>query len=33
MLPSMNRMLKDQIGLDGEPESDAVMRERYLKDL
>ena len=32
-LPSMGQLLKDQIGLAGEPESDAVMRERYLKDL
>jgi hypothetical protein len=33
VLPSMNQMLKDQIGLDGEPESDAAMRERYRQDL
>jgi PPOX class probable FMN-dependent enzyme len=33
VLPSMNRMLKDQIGLEGEPESDAAMRERYRQDL
>lgn len=33
VLPSMNQMLKDQIGLEGKPESDAAMRERYRKDL
>jgi uncharacterized protein len=33
VLPSMNQMLKDQIGLEGEPESDAAMRERYRRDL
>lgn len=33
VLPSMNQMLKDQIGLEGEPESEAAMRQRYLKDL
>jgi len=33
VLPSMNQMLKDQIGLEGEPESDAAMRERYRQDL
>ena len=33
VLPSMGQMLKDQIGLPGEPESDATMRARYVKDL
>ena len=33
VLPSMGQMLKDQIGLEGEPESDAAMRARYVKDL
>ena len=33
VLPSMNQMLKDQIGLEGEPESDAAMRERFRQDL
>jgi PPOX class probable FMN-dependent enzyme len=33
VLPSMNQMLKDQIGLEGEPESEAAMRERYRRDL
>ena len=33
VLPSMNQMLKDQIGLEGEPESEAAMRKRYEKDL
>ena len=33
VLPSMGQMLKDQIGLAGEPESDAAMRARYVKDL
>lgn len=33
VLPSMNQMLKDQIGLQGEPESEAAMRARYLNDL
>jgi uncharacterized protein len=33
VLPSMNQMLKDQIGLEGEPESDAAMRERYRQEL
>lgn len=33
VLPSMGQMLKDQIGLEGEPESDATMRARYVKDL
>lgn len=32
VLPSMGQMLKDQIG-SGEAESDAAMRQRYLKDL
>ena len=33
VLPSMNQMLKDQIGLEGKPESDATMRERFRQDL
>lgn len=33
VLPSMGRMLKDQIGLTEEPESQEVMRERYSKQL
>lgn len=33
ILPTMNQMLKDQIGLDGEPESEASMRARYQADL
>jgi len=33
VLPTMGQMLKDQIGLAGEPESDAAMRARYVKDL
>jgi PPOX class probable FMN-dependent enzyme len=33
VLPSMGQMLRDQIGLEGEPESDATMRARYAKDL
>jgi PPOX class probable FMN-dependent enzyme len=33
VLPSMNQMLKDQIGQDGEPESEASMRARYQADL
>jgi PPOX class probable FMN-dependent enzyme len=33
VLPSMNQMLKDQIGQDGEPESEAAMRARYQADL
>ena len=33
VLPSMGQMLKDQIGLAGEPEGDAAMRARYVKDL
>jgi PPOX class probable FMN-dependent enzyme len=33
VLPSMGQMLKDQIGLEGEAESDAAMRARYVKDL
>jgi PPOX class probable FMN-dependent enzyme len=33
VLPTMGEMLKDQIGLAGEPESDAAMRARYQKDL
>jgi hypothetical protein len=33
VLPSMNQMIKDQIGQEGEPESDAAMRARYQSDL
>jgi PPOX class probable FMN-dependent enzyme len=33
VLPSMGRMLKDQIGTQGEPESNEAMRARYVKDL
>lgn len=33
VLPSMGQMLKEQIGLHGEAESDAAMRARYVKDL
>jgi len=33
VLPSMGQMLKDQIGLEGEPESNEAMRARYGKDL
>jgi uncharacterized protein len=33
VLPSMGQMLKDQIGLEGEPESNQAMRARYEKDL
>jgi len=33
VLPSMGKMLKDQIGLQGEPESNEAMRARYEKDL
>lgn len=33
VLPSMGQMLKDQIGLAGEPESNEAMRERYKTDL
>jgi len=33
VLPSMGQMLKDQIGLQGEPESNEAMRARYEKDL
>lgn len=33
VLPSMGQMLKDQIGLAGEPESNEAMRARYLADL
>ncbi len=33
VLPSMNQMLKDQIGMEGEPESEAAMRERFRQDL
>jgi PPOX class probable FMN-dependent enzyme len=33
VLPSMGQMLKDQIGLAGEPESNEAMRERYQADL
>lgn len=33
VLPSMNQMLKDQIGQEGEPESEAAMRARYQNDL
>jgi PPOX class probable FMN-dependent enzyme len=32
-LPSMGQMLKDQIGAQGEPESNEAMRARYEKDL
>jgi len=32
-LPSMGQMLKDQIGAQGEPESNEAMRARYQKDL
>ncbi len=33
VLPSMGQMLKDQIGAQGEPESNQAMRARYEKDL
>jgi len=33
VLPSMNQMLKDQIGLAGEPESEEAMRARFREDL
>jgi len=33
VLPTMGQMLKDQIGLEGEPESNEAMRARYGKDL
>ena len=33
VLPSMGQMLKDQIGAQGEPESNEAMRARYEKDL
>jgi uncharacterized protein len=33
VLPSMGQMLKDQIGLAGEPESNDAMRARYQADL
>lgn len=33
VLPTMNQMIKDQIGQEGEPESDAAMRARYQADL
>ncbi|MEO8718152.1 MAG: pyridoxamine 5'-phosphate oxidase family protein [Burkholderiales bacterium] len=33
VLPTMNQMLKDQIGQEGEPESEAAMRARYQADL
>jgi PPOX class probable FMN-dependent enzyme len=33
VLPTMNQMLKDQIGQEGEPESEAAMRARYQNDL
>lgn len=33
VLPTMNQMIKDQIGQEGEPESEAAMRARYEKDL
>jgi hypothetical protein len=33
VLPSMSQMLKDQIGQEGEPESEAAMRARYQNDL
>lgn len=33
VLPTMNQMIQDQIGQDGEPESEAAMRARYQADL
>lgn len=33
VLPTMNQMIKDQIGQEGEPESEAAMRARYRADL
>lgn len=33
VLPTMNQMIKDQIGQAGEPESEAAMRARYQADL
>jgi uncharacterized protein len=33
VLPTMNQMIKDQIGQDGEPESEEAMRERFREDL
>lgn len=33
VLPTMNQMIKDQIGQEGEPESEASMRARYQADL
>lgn len=33
VLPTMNQMIKDQIGQDGEPESDEAMRARFREDL
>lgn len=33
VMPSMNQMLKDQIGLAGEPESEEAMRARFREDL
>jgi uncharacterized protein len=33
VLPSMNQMIKDQIGQTGEPESEEAMRERFREDL
>lgn len=33
VLPTMNQMIKDQIGQEGEPESEAAMRARYQSDL
>ena len=33
VLPTMNQMIKDQIGQEGEPESEAAMRARYQADL
>jgi PPOX class probable FMN-dependent enzyme len=33
VLPSMNQMLAEQIGQEGEPESEASMRARYQADL
>ena len=33
VLPTMNQMIRDQIGQEGEPESEAAMRARYQVDL
>lgn len=33
VLPSMNQMIKDQLGQAGEPESEEAMRARYREDL